>query len=199
MHFEDLIMSRAFAIIVALSFLAGAALADDKKPAKPDKKDAKDNTQNELQPRKTGRPGELSDEEEDRLDRIINRFIDYDIGLNRDRRAPAEFDELGPEAIPALIRGINRAATMSHSCPVSVIYKKLRSLLRSSDDERVLAFARDNIGAGLRRSPYQSLLNDLKITCMLRTRQLDELRREAALKARNSSPGNRSPGDSKPE
>lgn len=128
------------------------------------------------------RPGSLSPEEEERLDEIIDRFIRYDTGLSRDYKSREELDALGPEAIPALIRGINRAARMSHSCPVSVLHRKLKSLLRSVDDERTLRFAYDNLGAGVGRSPYHSLLQDLKLTIILRRRELDEARRAAALK-----------------
>ncbi|MCS6977348.1 MAG: hypothetical protein NZM31_10130 [Gemmatales bacterium] len=130
--------------------------------------------------RSSSRPGSLSREDEERFDEIIERFIRYDTGLSQDRRAREELDALGPEAIPALIRGINRAARMSHSCPVSVLHRKLRSLLRSVDDERTLRFAYDNIGAGVGRSPYNGLLNDLKLTIILRRRELDDARRAAA-------------------
>lgn len=128
------------------------------------------------------RPGSLTPEEEERLDAIIERFIRYDTGRSRDYKSREELDALGPEAIPALIRGINRAARMSHSCPVSVLHRKLKSLLRSVDDERTLRFAYDNLGSGVGRSPYNSLLQDLKLTIIMRRRELDEARRAAAQK-----------------
>src|SRR5690242_1754159 len=55
----------------------------------------------------------LTKEEEDKLDEIIDRFMDYDIGrLHGQEAAKAlkDFKNLGPEAIPALVRGVNRAA-----------------------------------------------------------------------------------------
>ena len=55
---------------------------------------------------------QLTDEEEDKLDDIINRFILHDSGRlpgAEGTRARAEFDKLGPDAIPALIRGLNKA------------------------------------------------------------------------------------------
>src|SRR5688572_30752368 len=58
---------------------------------------------------------ELTEEEEKKLDGIIDRFILYDIGQLRGeegQKAVREFAKLGPEAIPALIRGINRAAAI---------------------------------------------------------------------------------------
>lgn len=195
-------MHRWLLIALVISIFAMPAFADDNKAA--DKKDAA--------AKKPALPGELGPEEEEKLDSIIDRFIDYDIGKSSNRRALRDFDELGPEAIPALIRGLNKSATMSHSCPAATIYKKLRALLRTSDEDKTLRFARENIGAGVGRTPYGSLLNDLKMTCVLRTRQLEELRRAAALKSdipgatdpfapagiRYRSPGERtSPGEVK--
>src|SRR6516225_4793947 len=63
---------------------------------------------------------ELTQEEENQLDETIDRFIDYDSGKVQGpgaKKAVAEFHKLGPEAIPALIRGLNRAAKIDHSCP----------------------------------------------------------------------------------
>src|SRR3954462_5425296 len=74
----------------------------------------------------------LTKEEEARLDEVIDRFIQYDTGRLRGedaRRALRDFEKLGPEAIPALIRGVNRAAEIQHSCPVVVIARKLNRLL----------------------------------------------------------------------
>src|SRR5947209_3385886 len=71
---------------------------------------------------------ELTDDEEAELDRIIDRFIDGDIGKLRGadaKKARQEFGRLGPDAIPALIRGINKAAKIEGSCPATIIAKKL--------------------------------------------------------------------------
>src|SRR5262245_51018666 len=70
---------------------------------------------------------QLSEAEEEQLDQIIERFIQTDIGKLRGdeaKRAIAEFNKLGPEAIFALIRGVNRAAEIEASCPVLIIGKK---------------------------------------------------------------------------
>src|SRR5579859_2435167 len=99
----------------------------------------------------------LTREEEDKLDAIVNRLIDSDIGLLRGeeaKKAVKEFEALKPEAIPALIRGLNKSATMNHSCPVLLIGKKLNSLLMASNDQQLLEYARDEIGAGVGRSRY---------------------------------------------
>src|SRR6516165_8158602 len=89
----------------------------------------------------------LTDEEEQKLDEIIDRFIEQDTGKlkgEEGKKAKKEFEKLGRDAIPALIRGLNRAAAIQHSCPVLVIAKKLNKLLASSDDLELLEFAREN-------------------------------------------------------
>jgi hypothetical protein len=113
----------------------------------------------------------LTDEEEDQLDKIISRFVKADIGELRGDdalRARKDFDKLGPEAIPALIRGLNEAAQIEGSCPAVLIAKKLRRLLAFSDDAELLQFARENIGAGVTASRHMSVLRDLKVACMVR-------------------------------
>src|SRR5262249_55619613 len=74
----------------------------------------------------------------------------------------------GPEAIPALIRGLNRAALVDYSCPAVTIAKKLGRMLESSDDAELLQFARENIGAGVTQSRHMGVLKDLRVACMLR-------------------------------
>lgn len=117
----------------------------------------------------------LTKEEEDKLDEIIDRFMLYDIGRLQGeaaRKALEDFKALGPESIPALIRGLNRAATMEASCPVVTIAQKLGSLLAKSDDEELLEFARDNIGAGVGRTRHAGVLQDLRVGVMLRKNAL---------------------------
>src|SRR5262249_8391217 len=90
----------------------------------------------------------LTDEEEEKLDGIIDRFIKADIGdLHGDdyNTAIKQFDKLGPEAIPALIRGLNKAATIEGSCPAVKIALKLSKMLSRTDDRELLQFARENI------------------------------------------------------
>src|SRR5690242_5842866 len=105
----------------------------------------------------------LTREEEDKLDAIIDRFILADIGRLRGaeaRQAIKEFESLKKEAIPALIRGLNKAAKINHSCPVLTISKKLNVMLLSSDDMKLLDFARDEIGADVGKSRYAGTLQD---------------------------------------
>jgi hypothetical protein len=116
--------------------------------------------------------------EEDRLDEIIDRFIQADTGKLRGpdgQKAMKEFDSLGKEAIPALIRGLNRAADIDHSCPTLVITRKLMKMLLASNDVELLDYARENIGAGVVRSRHAGSLNDLRVQCMLRKNALVRL------------------------
>jgi hypothetical protein len=114
---------------------------------------------------------ELTKEEEEKLDQIIDRFMLYDIGRlqgEEARTALRDFQKLGPEAIPALIRGVNRAAAIEHSCPVVVIAQKLQKLLLASDDLELLQLARDEIGAGVGRTRHATVLNELKFKVTMR-------------------------------
>src|SRR4051812_29179717 len=73
----------------------------------------------------------LGRDEEDKLDAVIDRFIQADTGRLRPadtRKAMQDFDKLGHESIPALIRGLNRSAKINHSCPAVTIAKKLDRL-----------------------------------------------------------------------
>ena len=91
------------------------------------------------------------------------------------KTALQDFTNLGPDAIPALIRGINRAAVMEQSCPTLVIAKKLKTMLMASDDQDLLDFAHDNIAAGVERSQHMNVLQDLRVMCMLRRNALARL------------------------
>src|SRR5207248_4251459 len=82
-------------------------------------------------------------------------------------KALREFRKLGPEAIPALIRGINRAAAINHSCPVTVIAEKMRRLLASSRDVKLMQFVRDEVGAGVGPTRHAAVLQDLRVAVML--------------------------------
>jgi hypothetical protein len=116
---------------------------------------------------------QLTDEEEAAIDRTIDRFILFDIGRlpgAAGQQALADFQKLGPEAIPGLIRGLNRAAKIDASCPAMTIGKKLYDLLKASKDTKLFDFARENIGAGVTRTRHGAVLNDLKVLCMVRKR-----------------------------
>jgi hypothetical protein len=117
----------------------------------------------------------LTDEEEAKLDEIIDRFILFDTGKLKGadgKKALQDFQKLGPEAIPALIRGLNRAATLEATCPAATIGKRLVAMIRASDDAQLLDFARENIGLGVDKSPHMGIIKDLRVACMLRKRDV---------------------------
>src|SRR6516165_4633742 len=117
----------------------------------------------------------LTKEAEDKLDEIIDRFMLYDIGRLQGQEAAKalkDFRDLGPEAIPALVRGVNRAAKIEHSCPVVVIAQKLGKLLAASEDRELLEFVRDNIGAGVGRTRHAGVLRDLRVGVGMRKNAL---------------------------
>jgi hypothetical protein len=115
----------------------------------------------------------LTNKEEEKIDDVIDRFIQYDMGQLRGeegKKALKEFRELGPEAIPGMIRGLNRAAKIESSCPAVTIARKLAVMLRASNDPDLLDFARENVGAGLTQSRHMAVIKDLKVLCIMRKR-----------------------------
>lgn len=106
------------------------------------------------------------DDEEKKRDAVINRFILADTGRlagAEAKKAVEAFKKLGVESVPALLRGLNKSAKLDHSCPVLMIAKKLATILLASDDEKLVEMARDEIGAGLSRSPHAGVLADLRV------------------------------------
>jgi hypothetical protein len=117
----------------------------------------------------------LTPEEEKKIDAIIDRFIDWDLGklAGADaQRAKDDFQRLGPEAFFPLINGFNRAARLEGSCPAVLIGRKLLTILRGANDPALLDFARENIGAGITRSPHMGVIRDLRMVAILRRRDL---------------------------
>jgi hypothetical protein len=140
---------------------------------------------------------ELTEEEEQKYDDIINRFIDFDSGkLQGDglKEARADLEKLGADATFALIRGLNRAAKIEHSCPALTIARKLERLFNKTTDNELLQFARENIGAGITESRHMASLRHLRLVCMLRQRDLQvakaDTRTSSRLKGRETSPTN---------
>jgi hypothetical protein len=118
---------------------------------------------------------ELTDEEEEALDQTVNRFIDSDIGKLRGdeaKKAKKEFEKLGMDAVPALIRGLNRAAKIEGSCPAVLIAEKLSKLLGASQDPELLEFAHENIGLEVGNSRHAGTLQKLRVGCTLRKGEL---------------------------
>jgi hypothetical protein len=86
------------------------------------------------------------------LDEIVDRFIQYDIGRLQGAagmHARWEFERLGPEAIPALVRGLNKSASIRASCPIAVISSKLHRLLAVSEDPTHAKYAIENVGRNI--------------------------------------------------
>jgi hypothetical protein len=128
---------------------------------------------------------QLTDEEEEQLDRVIEGFIAYDtrkLPATEGKKALAEFQKLGPESTFALIRGLNRAAKIEHSCPAVTIARKLQRILMASMDTELLEFARENIGAGITHSRHLNVLQDVRLACTLRKNSLASRGREVPLR-----------------
>ena len=88
--------------------------------------------------------------EQRHYDYVVNRFIEYDLGRLRGlaaQQANTNFRRLGPEAIPALVRGLNKSAYISASCPVGVISSKLVSAVNESGhDPEMLEYVLNHLG-----------------------------------------------------
>ena len=118
---------------------------------------------------------ELSDAEEKKLDAAIDRFIDADIGKSKGaeaKQAMEDFKNLGPESFFALVRGLNKSASIDHSCPAVTIARKLTGIIRASDDRELVQFARENVGAGVKRSPHMVVLDQVKSAARSRLNSL---------------------------
>ncbi|HEY8503116.1 MAG TPA: hypothetical protein VIL46_00940 [Gemmataceae bacterium] len=117
----------------------------------------------------------LTEKEEAQLDAVIDRFILYDTGQlagAEGKKALRDFHNLGPEATFALIRGLNKAARIEHSCPALTIGRKLAGILRATQDVKLLEYARENIGLGVGNSRHRNVLDNLKLTATTRKGQL---------------------------
>jgi hypothetical protein len=95
---------------------------------------------------------ESVDPQQRAMDEIVDAFIAYDVGQLRGAagaKARQKFAELGPEAVPALVRGLNKAAGIHASCPVGVIASKLMMTLQSANDPSLRQYAIDHLGVGV--------------------------------------------------
>lgn len=125
------------------------------------------------EPRKE--PKKPSAEVEAKYDRIIDAFIEFDLGNLRGadgKNAKIAFEQLPPDAIFALIRGLNRAATIEHSCPAAVLGKKVRSLLVASNDPALLSYAIENIGNTKPRIRHAKVIDDVVAASTARKREI---------------------------
>jgi hypothetical protein len=120
----------------------------------------------------------LSEKEEDEIVKIIDRFIEHDIGKLKGeagKKALGDFKGLGPEATFLLIEGLNRAANMEDSCPAVLIAKRLSLIINGTKDKVLLSYARDLIGAGVTAKRHQVVLKDLRLACSLRKSALERI------------------------
>lgn len=95
---------------------------------------------------------EILNAEQIQFDKIVDDFIQYDIGQLRGKAGQAarrRFMSLGEDSIPALVRGLNKSAGIHASCPVGVIAGKLIQTLRGAQDSSLRQYAVNNIGRGV--------------------------------------------------
>lgn len=114
---------------------------------------------------------QLTKEETARYEKVVERFILYDIGKlpgAAGKKALEDFNNLPPEAIFVLVDGFNRAAAMEASCPAVIIGKKISSIANRSEDLQLLAFLKENLGAGVTAKRHQGLLKDIQFGLLLR-------------------------------
>jgi hypothetical protein len=118
-----------------------------------------------------------SPEREALYDAVVQRFILYDIGRLRERKAALDFEALGPDAIRALVRGLNQSATLEASCPVVSISDKLGRLLATCNDPELLAEVHDSIGKGVGPTLHHAYLTALKQACAERLKKSKDMLR----------------------
>jgi hypothetical protein len=128
--------------------------------------------------------------QQSRYDDIVNAFIAYDIGQLRGQEgamAARRFAELkGDEAIPALVRGVNRAARMHQSCPIIVLARKLQSLLGSSSSLEMVTYAAENLDGSGHGVVYASYVERLRQSARQKLGR-DDLRVQRKLRAGTTS------------
>ena len=101
----------------------------------------------------------------DKYDAIVDDFIRADVGELRGREGQAAMSEFyglnTPEAIPAVVRGVNKAANIRASCPIIVVSNKLQQLTMNCNDTALLRQAHNDLTAQA-NSPYGHYVGNLK-------------------------------------
>lgn len=113
----------------------------------------------------------LTKEESKKIDAVIERFIQYDIGVLKGaegKKALDDFNSLGPEATFNLIHGLNRTANIQSSCPAVIIAKKLASIYLTTEDIQLLTYSKDLIGIGVTGKRHLGVIRDLQTNVLLR-------------------------------
>ena len=83
-------------------------------------------------------------------DKIVEDFILFDIGRIRDpwavERIKARFNGLrSDDAVPALVRGLNKSTRMRASCPITALASKLRGIVANSNNPEVGSYVLRNL------------------------------------------------------
>jgi hypothetical protein len=113
----------------------------------------------------------LSKDQYARFTQVIDRFILADTGKLKGeeaKKALAELNKLGPEAVFQLLEGFNKAARMEDSCPAVIIGRKLSAILRTSNDIELVTFAKENIGLDVKAKRHMGTIRDLQLAAQLR-------------------------------
>ena len=137
---------------------------------------------------------QLTKQENAKIDAVIDRFIQFEIGKlpKKDEKAAKDaLYRLGPESIFALVDGFNRAAMIESSCATVTIGKKIESIVSGTNDGDLVLYVRENIGAGVdeatkKKLPLVNAIRNVNTTCLIRN---GELARKAASAGKNPPPG----------
>jgi hypothetical protein len=101
-----------------------------------------------------------SPSQDEAYDKIVDDFIQFDIGRMRDPsgRIRARFQGLRTDdAIPALVRGLNRSTHLRASCPITAISEKLRNTVKASKDPEIGTYVLQNLDRNY-AGPYRAHL-----------------------------------------
>ena len=83
-------------------------------------------------------------------DQIVEDFIQFDIGNIRNpvavERIKSRFNGLkSDDAVPALVRGLNRSTRMRASCPITALSGKLKAILGNSQNAELGTYVLENL------------------------------------------------------
>jgi hypothetical protein len=105
-------------------------------------------------------------ERPDPYDEIVHRFIEWDVGRlpgPAGQKAREQFAALhGAQCVPALVRGVNRAAHLSASCPIMALSAKLTQVLSQIKDPKTLEYVVRNLDRPGPGMPYGQYLESLR-------------------------------------
>jgi hypothetical protein len=122
----------------------------------------------------------LTREENAKFEKVVDKFIQHEIGKlpkSEEKQAKDELYRLGPEAIFALVDGFNRAAQMESSCATVTISRKIEGIIGATSDLDLIAYVRENLGAGLEKNskrplPVVNSMRNVQTACLVRKGEL---------------------------